>query len=107
MGSQNTGTARGREPKPQRAKLWSACADPRTIDPHAVTRTGLSAGIMVHVLLTVPLRLGAKYRITRAGHLITRQAPGRRPGTATGLAEEGPALDVELAPLAPGGPAHP
>jgi GPH family glycoside/pentoside/hexuronide:cation symporter len=86
---------------------WPAHADPRTVDPHAVTRMGLSAGILVPVLLILPLILGAQYRITREGHLITRQALERRRGTATGLAEVGPPLDVELALLTPGGHAHP
>ncbi len=86
---------------------WPAHADPRTVDPHAVTRMGLSAGILVPVLLIVPLFLGAQYRITRAGHQLTRQALERRRSAGTSLADDGQALDVEMALLTPGGPARP
>jgi glycoside/pentoside/hexuronide:cation symporter, GPH family len=86
---------------------WPAHADPRTVDPHAVTRMGLSAGILVPVLLIVPLMLGAQYRITREGHLITRQALERRRGAAPDHPDGSPPLDVEMALLTPGGPAHP
>jgi Na+/melibiose symporter-like transporter len=65
-----------------RAVRWPAHADPRSLDPAAVTRLGLVAGVLIPLLLIGPLLLGARYRITRASHALTREELARRRAAA-------------------------
>jgi Na+/melibiose symporter-like transporter len=67
---------------------WPVHADPRTIDPHTVTRLGLVAGVLVPLLLILPFLLGTRYRVTRASHALIRDELDRRRKDA---------LDLEVA----------
>jgi Na+/melibiose symporter-like transporter len=57
---------------------WPVHANPRTIDPHIVTRLGLVAGVLVPLLLVLPFALGTRYSITRASHAHIREELDRR-----------------------------
>jgi Na+/melibiose symporter-like transporter len=57
---------------------WPVHANPRTIDPHIVTRLGLVAGVLVPLLLVLPFALGTRYSITRASHARIREELDRR-----------------------------
>jgi GPH family glycoside/pentoside/hexuronide:cation symporter len=57
---------------------WPTHANPHHIDPGAITRLGLMAGVLVPLLLVVPFTLGTRYSITRQTHARIREELDRR-----------------------------
>jgi glycoside/pentoside/hexuronide:cation symporter, GPH family len=76
---------------------WPVHADPRTIDPHAVTRLGLVAGVLVPLLLILPFLLGTRYRVTRESHMKIREELDRRRRDAHLKPLDEIPLDLEVA----------
>jgi glycoside/pentoside/hexuronide:cation symporter, GPH family len=85
----------------QNVVRWPQGADPHHVDPQAIVRLGMVAGVLVPLLLVIPLLLGWQYRITRESHMLTRQELERR-RAATNTAAADPAhLELEMALVPP------
>ena len=89
----------------QQVVHWPQSANPRHIDPEAVTRLGIVAGVLVPLLLVIPFLLGSFYSITRAKHLQTRQELDRRRAAAADPPQDDAHLGLEMA-VAPPGASH-
>jgi Na+/melibiose symporter-like transporter len=81
----------------QQVVHWPEHANPHTIDPQAVTRLGLMAGVLVPLLLVVPFTLGTRYRITRQSHMLIREELDRRRADAHIPPLDDLPLDLEMA----------
>jgi glycoside/pentoside/hexuronide:cation symporter, GPH family len=85
----------------QQVVRWPAHANPHTIDPAAVTRLGLMAGVLVPLLLVIPFTLGTRYSITRESHQRIREELDRRRETAHLKPLDERPLDLAMALVPP------
>ena len=84
----------------QQVVRWPA--DAHHVDPPAVIRLGMVAGVLVPLLLVIPLLLGWRYRITRDSHALIREELERRRASAHAPAPDEAHLDLEMAVITPG-----
>ena len=87
----------------QQVVRWPA--DVHHVDPPAVIRLGMVAGVLLPLLLVIPLLLGWRYRITRDSHAVTRKELERRRAAAPAQPLDDAHLDLQMA-LAPPGVSH-
>ncbi len=76
---------------------WPERANPHSIDPHVVTRLGLTAGVFVPLLLVAPFMLASRYSITRQSHMRIREELDRRHAQAHIPPLDDLPLDLEMA----------